>query len=293
MPRVPEQILECAFFMYEGPEAARTGDAAGGTGFFVGMKSKKVKGLGFTYAITNRHVVTKGFSTLRLNLREGGTEIVETDPADWHFRHKGDDLAVLPIGVPPKVKYRCIGEEMFITEKIVTKDKIGPGDDVFMVGRFVNHDGGSAANSPALRFGHISVDPKILDDDQDGTSLSYVLDIHSRSGFSGSPVFVYRTAGSDLLPAVEGGIVNLTQLFLRLLAVHYSQFPEEWDLETRKERRESSTLPIIKGQERNVVVGMSGMTCAIPAWRLLDLLNIPELVQKRTAEEARHLSRLT
>ena len=65
---------------------------------------------------------------------------------------------------------------------------IGPGEDVFMVGRFVNQDGG--ATQPALRFGNISSMPAEMTIQKFRRKRPYYLiDMHSRLGYSGSPVF--------------------------------------------------------------------------------------------------------
>src|SRR5271170_5484166 len=76
--------------------------------------------------------------------------------------------------------------------------EIGPGEDVFMVGRFIDHDG-KDANIPSVRFGNISTLPQPIEQPSGSTNnKSFILDLHSRTGYSGSPVFVYRTPGSDL-----------------------------------------------------------------------------------------------
>jgi hypothetical protein len=86
--------------------------------------------------------------------------------------------------------------------------QIGPGDDVFMVGRFIDHDGGNK-NRPALRFGNISIDPTPIMQDNGVRVPAYCVDLHSRTGFSGSPVFVYRTPGPDLDPPPPRRTPNL------------------------------------------------------------------------------------
>jgi hypothetical protein len=50
----------------------------------------------------------------------------------------------------------------------------------------------------------------------------------------------------------------------KLMGLHYAQFPEE-----------------MEAHDGTPVTGLSGMTCVIPAWRVLDVLNMPELVQRR------------
>src|SRR5205823_82762 len=68
------------------------------------------------------------------------------------------------------------------------------------IGLFVDHDG-VTTNVPSARFGNISMLPNknaTIEQPTNYRGESYVVDMHSRTGFSGSPVFVYRTFGSDL-----------------------------------------------------------------------------------------------
>ena len=61
-----------------------------------------------------------------------------------------------------------------------------------MVGRFVDHDGGPT-NLPAARFGNISIGPSKIRSELGKYVDTICLDTNSRTGFSGSPVYVYRT----------------------------------------------------------------------------------------------------
>ena len=64
--------------------------------------------------------------------------------------------------------------------------------------------GGTHATAPALRFGNISTSPvAVKQPTQYREELNYRVDMHSRSGYSGSPVFVYRTPGNTLEWAVR------------------------------------------------------------------------------------------
>ena len=63
--------------------------------------------------------------------------------------------------------------------------------------------------------------------------------------------------------------------FFYLLGIHWGQFPEEWEIRDRREV--SSEARHLDGNER-YVQGMSGMTCAIPAWEIREVLDIDELI---------------
>ena len=57
---------------------------------------------------------------------------------------------------------------------------------------------GVETNNPAMRFGNISLNPTPIEQPNQSIKDSYCLDMNSRTGFSGSPVFMYRTPGSDV-----------------------------------------------------------------------------------------------
>ena len=63
---------------------------------------------------------------------------------------------------------------------------IGPGDDVFMIGRFINRDGGQE-NTPSVRFGNISM--MALRGHNAPQFIS--VEMRSMGGYSGSPAIVY------------------------------------------------------------------------------------------------------
>jgi hypothetical protein len=115
---------------------------------------------------------------------------------------------------------------------------------------------------------------------------SYIVDVHSRTGFSGNPVYVYRPGGTTSIggQAVMGtggigvasrrmwGIGNDTQL--KLLGIQWGQFPEQWEI-GKKTAQETAEAPLVT--EGGYVTGFSGMSCVIPATDIPLLLALPEL----------------
>ena len=140
------------------------------------------------------------------------------------------------------------------------------GADVHTVGRFVNHEG-VQKNQPVVRFGNIAALPgdKIK---QDGGhwQLSYLVEGHSMSGYSGSPVFVDTRGGSpyDSVPTVS---------FLGVVWGHLL------DVQPVRQRGEPPHGSFVEGN--------SGMMGVVPAWMLRELLDAPVFLQAREAEEAR------
>lgn len=304
MPRIPEQVLDCVFFLYRTKEDARAGINPGGTGFVVEVGSNLYVGAGhFAYGVTNWHVACDlGFSVIRLTTEDGGVEIVDLGPEDWEFMPSGPDLAITQLSfseshVLQKIPSISIGQ--FAPRESWNNADQYPcvGDDVFMLGLFVDHDG-LTTNRPSARFGNISMMPSeeaLIRQPTGYDGESYVIDMHSRTGFSGSPVFVYRTFGSDLTTAhhyleeVERGddargVRATFRTMFYFLGAHWGQFPESWELRKKNDISENRKPHLIT--DGAYVEGMSGMTCVIPSWDIEEVLKLPKLKKAREEQLA-------
>lgn len=283
MPRIPEEILTCTFYLYATREDAARGGPVGGTGFLVLYPTFPHDQRAPTfYGVTNWHVAVKGgCSVVRANSIKGPPVIFEFGPEDWLFQEDGDDLAVIELPIDPAIHaIRAIPSNLIATPDRMRHDHINVGEDVFMIGRFIDHDGGPS-NRPAARFGNISIMPAPIQQPNGRVRECFCIDMHSRSGHSGGPVFAYRTLGQDL--AGSGQERLRTEIFgdnLRveyrpvfvLLGVHCGQFPEPWEI-----KRQNVTV------ESEYVEGFSGMTMAIPAWSIPGLLDHPQFVERQKA----------
>jgi hypothetical protein len=286
MPRIPTDVLAATIYLYPDRASAERGDQLGGTGSIVTRKADFSKKRGpLTYFVTNWHVAVKaGNSVVRVTANDGTPRIFEFDPSDWVFNERGHDVAVIeaPMLERPEL-LKSISTDMFACQDRILSESIGPGEDVCMVGRFVCHDGGKV-NRPSLRFGNISVMPTMVRQPNGVVGECYCLDLHSRAGYSGSPVFAYRTFGQDL---VSGGAdrtkfeassdrlrLEYRNLFV-LLGIHCAQFPEEWIVE--KKRADIRPQPYDEHQIATIeyVRGFSGMAVVVPAWRIVEILDLP------------------
>lgn len=268
MPRIPDVAIDGVFYLYHSVKDADEGKNVGGTGFFVSMPTPTPR-FNYVYAVSNWHnAVDVGASVIRVNTFAGKPDIFDLGPEDWIFFPKKSDVAITaPLQIKDSVhKAAAIPRRLFVDDKLIAQKEIGVGEDVFMIGRFIDHDGG-ATNLPATRFGNISVMPTLVDHATGGNEPAYCIDMHSRTGFSGSPVFVYRMPGGNLNEAVRTGITQIASGFLYLLGIHFGQFPEEWPARTR-------------GEEMTID-GLSGMTLVCPAAAIAELLDSPSLVQGR------------
>ncbi len=84
-----------------------------------------------------------------------------------------------------------MSEGAVVTPKLIQDYDLGIGDDVYTVGRFVNHDG-KQRNNPVVRFGNIAQMPiEPIKQDDGHLQDSYLVECKSVAGYSGSPVFAY------------------------------------------------------------------------------------------------------
>jgi hypothetical protein len=279
MPQIPEDVLDAVFFLFPNKQSAEGGHKFGGTGFIIGIPSSASSTHTHLYAVTNRHVaIEQGNSVLRVNTRGGGSDTLEFDPSDWTPHPDGYDLAAMYLELDPdKHAIRCIPPSMLIG---VTEHRATLGDNVFMVGRFVDHDGG-VTNTASVRFGNVAVMPTPMDQGAGKHLESYCVDMHSRTGYSGSPVFVYRSIGDHLAEDLKARTTVIGRPgFLNLLGIHWSQFPEwlpVWNSKTDAAAKKPSVAQ---------AKAMSGMTCVIPAIHIQELMNVEEFVADRAHRDS-------
>jgi len=290
MPRLGHYLplLKSVFFLYETVEDAKAGKNSGGTGFFVALASE-VPTRSYIYAVTNWHVACGGAPVVRVNSKNGEPVIFDYGPDEWTFEPGGPDLAIIGVVIDTSHDVTPIGIGMAYTQP--EKTSLGPfdvGDDVFMIGRFIDYDG-AETNKPALRFGNISIVDATIKQETGYSGPSIVLDMHSRTGFSGSPVFGYRTSGSHFGKGGGGGVLRGDEeIFLGhtmvLLGVHFGQFPELWEIEAGSASAKENSSLLTDGK---YVKGLSGMTTVIPASELYKLLFREDLVEMRKKNDER------
>lgn len=145
MPRIANEVLDSTFFLYPSLDDAQKSAKFGGTGFVLSFRSERVSEITYFYGVTNWHVAVRdGCSVVRVNTTDGGTDILEYGPEDWLFDADGDDLAVIQLN--PNFATHSLKPipAALIYNKEVLLDpsqfNIGLGDDVFMLGRFVEKD---------------------------------------------------------------------------------------------------------------------------------------------------------
>jgi hypothetical protein len=324
MPKLGDAIAQCAFFLYEkDPNASPDSqDFLGpvGSGIIIGIQEdvSHTASVSHFYAVTAAHVARTGGSIISVNTCDGKKRPIELDPCEWEANIPWEDIAIADITEHLNLvqdtgdAISFVPIEAFLTEDIISAAEIGIGEEGFMLGLFGEHSG-TASNLIAARFGNISLlsdfDAPISRYDP-GLKVTFkspchVFDMHSRAGFSGSPVFVYRTVTNDFRDMVQRSVKQITKLnksmsiamrstgllnwnlgrFLLLLGIHVGQFQDQ--IKISKENSEYAEKK--SNQEINdgdIVRFPSSMTIVVPAWQILKLLETPTLKQKRDARMA-------
>lgn len=278
LARIAPQFLECVIYLYPSKSAAADGKNAGGSGFIVGVTSEKVADIFYLYAVTNKHVVENGQSrTIRLNTKDGKVDIRETTLDDWTIS-LSDDLAVMAFPLDESIhKHNFVPDSFFLTPDLIERLKIGPGEEVFMVGRFINHEG-RQCNTPSLRFGNIAMMPGEPVKRADGSlQESFIVDVRSVPGYSGSPAFVFIRPDDMRTRHIQHDGTTFRRLTW-FLGVDWGHMPIWRDLVYKADK--TTLHPDGLGINSN-----SGMAGIIPAWKLHNLLHESELMNKRKEQD--------
>jgi hypothetical protein len=249
-------MLDCVFYLYRDVSAAQRGDHAGGTGFWVGVDSKRLPGHYYIFAVSNKHVVADaGASVIRVNMSDGGVGIFEIDPHEWYFDNN-DDLAIVFVTVDlEKNRIKVIPASMFVTRNVIEGNDLGPGDEVFMIGRFVRNDG-KLTNIPSVRFGSLSMPCGDIEHPSMGVQESFAVEMRSMAGYSGSPVFIYPSAWN-----MNSGSHVLGGAALYLLGVEWGYIVDK--LEVYSPSANSASY----------VRANTGMNGVVPAWKIQALID--------------------
>ena len=289
MPRIDDRILDCALYLYASEEDAQRGAHIGGSGFLVGISfggddfrhadnlMERTADQRHLYAVTASHVAADA-PVVRLNTKDGN--LYTQTPVEWIHHRSGDDVAIAPLNLDSRVhQFKFIGTNFFINEERWQNFRLGPGDETFMVGRFINRDE-TQSNMPVTRFGHIAGSrPEPLDQRpyRNVTQESILVEVHSVAGFSGSPVFV-------------------SVPFYRLKPLHDERAQRQFKRQVLQSAQDpwDHLLGVewgVRDTALSVDASPAGMAGVVPAWKVIDLLFDPVVIQMRQRREAEERDR--
>jgi hypothetical protein len=229
------------------------------------------------YIATNAHVVEAlrrdgHAGVFRINKTDGTADIVAIHDERWMLHPDGDDIAIYPVTVKPEwsVSYLPYEDGFLGSENVYPNGWcVGIGDETILVGRMVWYSG-RKANTPVVCSGHIAMVPgedeklrqvgRQIKPGVDFEQLSFLVESHTIKGYSGSPVFVpvipntpetkHLPNSEFLLLGVEWGYPDVSVYNVG----EYEDYP-------------------------------SGMSAVVPAWKLMELLDMPEAKHIRDESE--------
>jgi len=277
LPPIPPDYLDSVVYLYPSEHAAREGKGIGGSGFLCSVPIGRLARA--CYIVSNRHVVEEGACYARI-CSDGSPEIVEVPRKGWRMHPGDDDLAVYPADISP---VSTISWGDFIGENVAP----GPGDDIFILGRFIRTDG-TQSNSPVARFGHVAMGMTETIQTERGCQESYLVEALSLNGYSGSPVIAFGMQfqmdqqGSVSLAYGPPGASNPIPGYPGkpgpplLLGIVWGHFPDKEKIRDREGNPHPDGLYVKRH---------SGIACVVPAWKLRELLELEELREMRDQKE--------
>ncbi len=247
------------------------------------MTSQTMPSLSFVYFVTARHVA-KSFSNREsafiVNAKTGGVkEVMAGDKWYLHPTDDSVDVAVLPCKHDKTLDINYISvNDLFLNPGRIKALDIGIGDEVFMTGLFSFVDR-TKRNMPITRTGNIAMFPEeaLGIDAGDGTKFSdvYLIEARSIGGASGSPVFARKTYAVQIDQAEPPTIVTGYGREFYLLGMMHGH----WDV---REDTLNDHRAIVSPRGVNM-----GIAKVVPAHKILETLNNPELVFLREEMELR------
>jgi hypothetical protein len=154
----------------------------------------------------------------------------------------------------------------------------GPGEEVVMLGRFLGYDG-TDENKPAARFGHLAMAPTVPIPHPWGfTQPSFLIECRSVSGYSGSPVFIYRVQTTISAGFVAIGANRGKESLPRFLGIDWGNLD--------RVGLNDYAIDWVNADAKASFPRRSGMMVAVPAWRVAELLDSKEVQDMKKKAEA-------
>ncbi|MBS0240351.1 MAG: trypsin-like peptidase domain-containing protein [Proteobacteria bacterium] len=261
MPRLPDDRLDVAVYFYDTLRDAEEGTESGGTGFWISFPFPEITDRELLCIVTNKHVIEKCHA-VRLNRKDAGPpDCITIEPSDV-FLHSGPhDLALVFVSMDAaQTRYNAIPTRIFLSRETAREYAIGIGDDVYIVGRFIGHEG-EVHNEPTVRFGNISASNRQMRNAETGLDEdSFAVETRSKPGYSGSPVVTYGIPATAIFRSPRSAE---KRSFEYLLGVLWGQIHEKRPL-IGADGKEVGTLHITEA---------SGLSGVVPAWHILSLLD--------------------
>jgi hypothetical protein len=282
--RVPDLVLRSIGFVAEvfGSGSALEDLDPVATCFMISIPSQVSERLFSYYAVTARHVLEKATpnvpTTIMVNEKGGGVKPLQT-VGPWIFHpDKTVDVAVIPIVADPTYDITVFAVQDFFDE-VRDAELIGAGDEVFFPGLFTAASGIDRI-TPVVRHGNLAMLPSQQIQTPHGYADIYLIEARSIGGLSGSPVFVRETIQLPVTTNRNDGreYKMLSPGPFKLLGLAQGH----WDVDEAE---------INQAYLRHDPSGVNyGIAKVVPAKKILETLNCPDLTTLRSQLEQDWLS---
>jgi len=233
------------------------------------------------YTVTAKHLIgyirQKSLDQivhLRVNLRAGGTAVIEIPASAWwdHPTDSSVDVSVHPEGPDWHFDFHSypliVGDaatSSIVTPEVIAQQRISVGEEVFLSEHFATHTG-QGKNIPIIRIGNIAAMPEEkIHVGYLGPIDAYLIEARSIGGLSGSPVFVHlgeiRLVPDGVIAYTPGHAKEPGGIFYLLGLVH-----GHFDVR--------ETTPPLTNEKINM-----GIAIVVPVSKILETISHPELLE--------------
>jgi len=273
VPRIVADYVESLGFLYPTAVDAQQNVDAGGSGFLLGVEYEKQSELAHVYVVTNRHVIDRGSKVVLLAGGPGSPVIHDLSAKRWTEAPE-DDIAVCPLDQSaafsdlPMVRAASMLTKNELEDDTATYRSDHPsfGDDVFIASRLAS-DQLRDGSVPAVRFGTlVSGRPVAVNHKSGFYQESFLVEMRSISGHSGSPVFLHYNDAT--LHMQQGLRWQTPSSGIRLLGIDWGHLEQ-----------------VSSGISTGTGAWNAGIACVVPAWKITELLEDEGLVKERKKTE--------
>lgn len=271
-------LRHCVVFLVQDREHPETGllkRVPCATAFVVAIQAESNE-YWMTYLITARHCFEASDKSrplfIRVGTKSGGFTEIEIPATSWE-QHSSTDVCVAPIVFTDEAWVSFIPADLILEDREVGPSSLREGHELTYISLFSQHYG-SCKVLPLTRKATIALMPheKVLlkvGHEMHTEVDAYLVETHSWSGHSGSPVFTTFPGCVNQL--------NIKASPVRLLGVMTSHFEIKRDVAPFGD-------DYTEGSSSGKVSEHSGISAVIPAQAILDLLMEEGIKAKR--EEA-------